>query len=119
MDVYFYNTLTHRTDRFDPIDPPQVTMYNCGLTVYDYGHLGNFRAFLFADVLRRYLELLGDLSIEFHLIGQVMVHDTEMCSEEWIIQAAIHGNTNTIAIGRSNEKCRLGWQAFGEASSNQ
>ena len=59
MDVYFYNTLTHRTDRFDPIDPPQVTMYNCGLTVYDYGHIGNFRAFLFADVLRRYLELLG------------------------------------------------------------
>ena len=36
-----------------------MTMYNCGPTVYDYAHIGNFRAFVFADVLRRFLELAG------------------------------------------------------------
>jgi len=59
MDIKFYNTLTHREERFEPIEPPQVTMYNCGPTVYDYAHIGNFRAFVFADVLRRFLELAG------------------------------------------------------------
>ncbi len=61
MDIRFYNTLAKRIEPFEPIDGPggPVTMYNCGLTVYDYGHIGNFRAFLFADVLRRFLELAG------------------------------------------------------------
>ncbi len=57
MDIRFYNTLTHRKERFEPIDAPNVYMYNCGPTVYDYAHIGNFRSFVFADVLRRFLEL--------------------------------------------------------------
>lgn len=57
--ITFYNTLTHREEVFAPIDPPQVYMYNCGPTVYDYAHIGNFKTFLFADVLRRFLELVG------------------------------------------------------------
>ena len=59
MDIRFYNTLTHQTESFEPIEPGKVTMYNCGPTVYDYAHIGNFRAFLFADLLRRFLELAG------------------------------------------------------------
>jgi cysteinyl-tRNA synthetase len=59
MNTRFYNTLTHRLQDFHPIDPPRVSMYNCGPTVYDYAHIGNFRAFIFADVLRRFLELMG------------------------------------------------------------
>jgi len=59
MDIQFYNTLTHQRQSFAPIAPPAVTMYNCGPTVYDYAHIGNFRAFIFADVLRRFLELAG------------------------------------------------------------
>ncbi|WP_428386874.1 cysteine--tRNA ligase [Mucisphaera sp.] len=55
----FYNTLTHRLETFEPIEPGRVTMYNCGPTVYDYAQIGNFRAFLFADLLRRSLELFG------------------------------------------------------------
>lgn len=66
MPPRFYNTLTHRLDTFEPIDPPRVYMYNCGPTVYDHAHIGNFRAFVFADVLRRFLELLG------HDVRQVM-----------------------------------------------
>jgi len=59
MNIRFHNTLTKRLEPFEPIDPPLVTMYNCGPTVYDYAHIGNFRTFLFADLLRRTLELAG------------------------------------------------------------
>ena len=57
--IRFYNTLTHGVESFQPLSPPEVAMYNCGPTVYDFAHIGNFRAFVFADVLRRFLELVG------------------------------------------------------------
>ena len=55
----FYNTLTHSIEPFEPLTPPLVRMYSCGPTVYDYAHIGNFRSFLFSDVLRRLLEVAG------------------------------------------------------------
>ena len=59
MTIHFYNTLTHRRDIFEPLAPPRVTLYSCGPTVYDFAHIGNFRTFLFADLLRRFLTLAG------------------------------------------------------------
>jgi cysteinyl-tRNA synthetase len=59
MALVLYNTLTKRLEPFAPREPGVVRMYNCGPTVYSDPHIGNFRAFLFADVLRRALELLG------------------------------------------------------------
>jgi cysteinyl-tRNA synthetase len=61
MRMRFHNTLTRREEDFVPLDPAgrRVTFYSCGPTVYDYAHIGNFRSFLNADVLRRALELLG------------------------------------------------------------
>ncbi len=53
-----YNTLTRSLEAFKPLGST-VTFYSCGPTVYDYAHIGNFRSFLNADVLRRTLELLG------------------------------------------------------------
>lgn len=58
-EIRFYNALTKQVEPFVPVDAPRVYMYNCGPTVYDYAHIGNFKAFLFADVLRRFLELVG------------------------------------------------------------
>lgn len=54
--LHLYNTLTKRVEPFRATDPNTVTFYSCGLTVYDDGHIGNFRAFLIADLLRRWLE---------------------------------------------------------------
>lgn len=54
-----YNTLTRKIETFKPIKKDQVSIYTCGLTVYDYGHIGNFRAFVCADLLHRYLEYKG------------------------------------------------------------
>jgi len=60
MPLRLYNTLTKKEEEFAPIKPSgEVTFYSCGPTVYDYAHIGNFRSFLNADVLRRTLELLG------------------------------------------------------------
>lgn len=58
-EIKFYNSLTKSLETFEAINTPVVTMYNCGPTVYDYAHIGNFKSFLFADVLRRFLELVG------------------------------------------------------------
>lgn len=60
MKISFYNTLNHQLEPFEPITPGRVTMYNCGPTVYDFAHIGNFRSFTFADVVRRFLELAGN-----------------------------------------------------------
>lgn len=59
MDIRFYNTLTNEVEQFEPLEPGRVKMYSCGPTVYDFAHVGNFRSFLFADLLRRFLEASG------------------------------------------------------------
>ena len=55
----FYNTLTGRKEEFIPVKKGMVGMYTCGPTVYDFAHIGNFRAYIFEDLLRRYLKLRG------------------------------------------------------------
>lgn len=59
MDIQFYNTLTNKTESFAPAEADRVRMYSCGPTVYDFAHIGNFRSFLFSDVIRRTLEFFG------------------------------------------------------------
>ncbi len=54
-----YNTLTGNKDLFEPMVPGKVRMYVCGVTVYDYCHIGHARSALVFDVLRRYLEYSG------------------------------------------------------------
>jgi len=57
--VRLYNALTRQVQPFVPLDPPNVGLYTCGPTVYDYATIGNMRAYIFSDVLRRTLELHG------------------------------------------------------------
>ncbi|MGM0608782.1 MAG: cysteine--tRNA ligase [Candidatus Muiribacteriota bacterium] len=57
--TYFSNTLTGRKELFIPLKKNEVKMYTCGPTVYSYAHIGNFRTFIFEDLLRRYLKLKG------------------------------------------------------------
>jgi len=54
-----YNTLAKQKEEFKPINQPNVNMYVCGPTVYDYFHIGNARSFVSADIIRRYLEYRG------------------------------------------------------------
>ena len=57
--IKFYNTLTKKKEEFMPIEDKIVKMYTCGPTVYDFAHIGNFRAYIFEDLLHRYLEFRG------------------------------------------------------------
>ena len=59
MTLRLFNTLTGQIDELVPTDGKALRMYACGPTVYDYGHIGNFRTFLQVDVLRRFLRLSG------------------------------------------------------------
>ena len=59
MPLKLYNTLTRKKEIFKPIKKGQVGIYSCGLTVYNFGHIGNYRAFVASDILRRYLEYSG------------------------------------------------------------
>ncbi len=55
----FFNTLTRNRDEFVPLQKGFVRLYSCGPTVYNFPHIGNYRAYVFADLLRRYLEWKG------------------------------------------------------------
>jgi cysteinyl-tRNA synthetase len=71
--LVLFNTLTRRLEPLVPLHPPRVTMYTCGPTLWNYAHIGNFRTFLFEDLLRRYLEAAGyDV---FHIMNLTDVDD--------------------------------------------
>jgi len=61
MGLKLFNTLSRSVQEFEPLDPDgkKVGMYCCGPTVYDFAHIGNWRTFVFADLVRRYLEFKG------------------------------------------------------------
>jgi cysteinyl-tRNA synthetase len=59
MSLRFYNTLTRQVEEFKPLEDNLVRIYTCGPTVYDYAHIGNYRTFVFQDILRRHLKYRG------------------------------------------------------------
>ncbi|KAI4453180.1 cysteinyl-trna synthetase [Holotrichia oblita] len=80
-----YNTLTKQKEKFIPIEPGQVKIYVCGVTPYNYPHIGNARPFIFWDVVRRYLEYL-DFNV-YHVQNFTDIDDK-------IIKAAMAENTS-------------------------
>lgn len=59
MAFRIYNTMSRSKEELVPIDGKNVRMYTCGPTVYNYAHIGNFRAYMFEDLLRRYIKFCG------------------------------------------------------------
>jgi cysteinyl-tRNA synthetase len=58
-EILLHNTYSGRTEPFVPLHPGEVRIYTCGPTVYDFAHIGNFRTFVFQDILRRFLRSQG------------------------------------------------------------
>jgi cysteinyl-tRNA synthetase len=84
--IYLYNTLTRSKELFHPLNPPWVDIYNCGPTVYKDIHIGNFRAFMTTDWLRRMLEYNGyDVFLVRNItdVGHLQ-NDTEESGEDKI-----------------------------------
>ena len=74
--LYLYNTLSRKKEEFKPIDKSEIGLYACGPTVYDYAHIGNLRAYIFEDILKRVLKYNGhkvkhvmNITDVGHLIG--------------------------------------------------
>jgi len=103
MKLQLYNTLTRSTEPFTPIDSDNrvVTFYSCGPTVYDFAHIGNFRAFLNADVLRRTLESTG------YTVKQVMN-----------ITDVGHMTDDAIADGGGEDKMQVASARLAEAKKS-
>lgn len=59
MSLRFFNTMTRKKEVFEPITPGKAGMYTCGPTVYNFAHIGNFRTYMFEDLLRRVLKYRG------------------------------------------------------------
>jgi cysteinyl-tRNA synthetase len=59
VSIRFYNTLSGKVEEFIPLEAGKVRMYTCGPTVYDFAHIGNYRTFVFQDILRRHLRARG------------------------------------------------------------
>ncbi len=59
MALELFNSLSRKLELFEPLNPPNVGLYTCGPTVYDYPHIGNYRAYIFGDILKRYLIYRG------------------------------------------------------------
>jgi len=73
VSLQLYNTLSRAVEPFEPLAPGRVSLYTCGPTVYNFAHIGNFRTFLFEDLLRRWLEASGyDV---FHVMNLTDVDD--------------------------------------------
>jgi cysteinyl-tRNA synthetase len=83
--IQFHNTLSNRTEPFIPLAPGKVSLYTCGPTVYDFAHIGNFRTFVFQDVLRRFLKSRG-----FQVIQVMNLTDVD----DRIIQKAAAAGTS-------------------------
>ena len=73
MTLRLYNTMTRQVEDFAPLTPGRVSLYTCGPTIWNYAHIGNFRTFLFEDLLRRWLEASG-LTV-FHVMNLTDVDD--------------------------------------------
>jgi cysteinyl-tRNA synthetase len=72
MALQFFNSLTRTKEEFVPINPGHARLYTCGPTVYDFAHIGNFRAYVFEDILRRHLEYRG-----FHVTHVMNLTDVD------------------------------------------
>ena len=57
--IKFFNTFPGKIEPFQPLNPGEIKLYTCGPTVYDYAHIGNFRAYMFEDLLKRFLQFMG------------------------------------------------------------
>ncbi|MBE0461180.1 MAG: cysteine--tRNA ligase [Candidatus Aminicenantes bacterium] len=57
--IHFFNTISGKIENFHSIEPKKVRLYTCGPTVYDYAHIGNYRAYVFEDLLKRFLIAMG------------------------------------------------------------
>jgi cysteinyl-tRNA synthetase len=90
--IRFFNTLGGKIEPFNPIQKGNVRLYTCGPTVYDYAHIGNYRAYMFEDLLKRFLQFMG-----YNVIHVMNITDVD--------DKTINGaNAQGVSLGEYTEK---------------
>lgn len=99
--IYFYNTLTRKKEEFKPNDEKEIKIYSCGPTVYYFAHIGNLRAYLFMDTLRRVLKYNGYKLKHVMNITDVghLVSDSDE-GEDKMLKAARRENKDPFEIAK-------------------
>lgn len=98
MEVKLYNSLTRKIEKFIPINENLVKIYSCGPTVYNYAHIGNMRAFLFADLLQKILKHIANYKIQWVMnitnIDDKTINNSKKNSNAWLPEMGIQtGNS--------------------------
>ena len=106
MGIQFRNTMSGRLEEFSPQEEGKVRMYHCGPTVYDFAHIGNFRAFLLGDLLRRLFEFHGFEVAQIMNITDVghMTVDTADAGQDKMAAAVKRENRGPAEIARFYEE---------------
>ena len=111
--IHLYNTMGREKQVFTPIESGKVSMYHCGPTVYNYAHIGNLRAYVFADVLRRVMEFNGyevkqvmNITDIGHLVGDGDLGDDKM-TKALVREGMELTLQNMLAIGEKYTKAFL------------
>ena len=108
MPLTFYNTLSRRKEEFVPLVPGKVTMYCCGLTVYNYAHIGNLRTYIFEDILRRVILFNGlDLMHVQNVTDVGHMTTDEDAGEDKMQVAALRENKSPWDIARFYESAAV------------
>ncbi len=85
--IKLHNSLTRKTEDFKPLKDNFVRIYSCGPTVYNYAHIGNMRAFLFADLLQRVMKIVGKYKVQWVMnltnIDDKTIHGSALGSPSW------------------------------------
>lgn len=110
--IKLFNSLTNRLEEFKPLKDNEVRMYSCGPTVYNYAHIGNMRAFLFADLLQRTLRVVGGYNVRWVMnitdIDDKTIRGSSIGSPEWLPEMGEQTDdplTNLRLFTRYFEKC--------------
>jgi len=111
MTIRLYNTLARERQVFEPIEPGKVRLYNCGPTVYNFVHIGNLRAYVFVDLLRRHLEFRGFEVTHITNITDVEDKLIRLCREQGVDLKTITDkytdafleDVDTLGIKRSHD----------------
>ena len=112
MNIKLYNTLSKSIENFIPINSNEIKIYSCGPTVYSFAHIGNMRAFLFADLLQRILKIVGEYNVKWVMnitnIDDKTIRDSKIGSSAWLKEwnkqtGDPHKDLNTLTNFYENE----------------
>ena len=104
MSLVLYNTLTRQKEPFDPLEPGKVKMYCCGVTVYDYSHLGHARCYITWDTVRRYLMWRG---YDVHYVQNFTDIDDKILNRAKAEQSSMQTIAETYTAAYFEDMARL------------